>query len=241
MPPVCVKGDKMGLRSGTSLILALTSVFFSAGCGSGSSSSSSAQVRLIDASPEQTDLNLLLDNNSVQSGVVYNSATAYASEPAGSHTALIEQAGSNTSLVTQTISLNAGASYTALAVETSFNSSTLGMILLTDDNTPPSSGKVKLRIVNATPDLGNFDAYIVAPGTDITTQTPAIGNLAFQSASAYQTVAAGNYEVYITLHDQSTVQVDSGPLVFSSGQIRTVVILDNVGGGDTASLFPDLN
>jgi hypothetical protein len=221
-------------------VITVLAVLFTLGCGS-SSSSSTAQLRIMNASPQQQDLNLLLDNNNFQTGVVYASSTAYASEPAGTHSAQIQQAGSNASLVTQSIAVTGGSYYTILAVEPAFNSSDVGMTLITDDNSAPASGNFKLRIINASPDLGNFDAYIVAPGTDLASVSPGISNLAFQAPSGYQSLTAGNYEIYITLPNQKVISVDSGQLTFSAGQIRTVVILDNPGGGYSSALVADLN
>jgi hypothetical protein len=216
-------------------------LLFAIACGSGSSSSASAQLRILDASPQQQSINLLLDNNTVQTGIVSQSASAYASEPAGGHTVQIEASGTTTPLVTQSITLNSGSSYTILAVEPSFASTSLNMSLLTDDNSAPTSGDFKLRIINASPDFGSLDAYITAPGAGISGATPSVGNLAFQAGSSYQTLTAGSYEVYFSVAGQQVISVDSGQLTFSAGQIRTLVLLDNFGSGFTSALLADLN
>ena len=217
-------------------------LLFTNACGSSSSSSASAQLRILDASPQQQSINLLLDNNSVQTGIVSQSASAYTSEPAGSHTVQIEASGTTTSLVTQNITLNSGSSYTILAVEPSFASTSLTMSLLTDDNSAPASGDFKLRIINASPDFGgNVDAYITAPGAGISGATPSVSNLAFQAGSSYQSLTAGSYEVYFSVAGQGVISVDSGPLTFTAGQVRTLVLLDNFGSGFTSALLADLN
>ena len=220
--------------------VAVASLLFTIACGS-SSSSASAQLRILNASPQQQSINLLLDNNSVQTGIVSQSASAYTSEPAGSHTAQIEASGTTTALVTQSITLNSNSSYTILAVEPSFASTSLTMSLLTDDNSAPASGDFKLRIINASPDFGNLDAFVTAPGAGISGATPSVSNLAFQAGSSYQSLTAGTYEVYFSVAKQGVISVDSGQLTFSAGQVRTLVLLDNFGSGFTSALLADLN
>lgn len=224
----------------SSLAVALL-LLFTVACGSGSSSSSTAQVRLLNASPQQQNLNLLLENNTIQTGIVSQSASAYSAQPAGNHTLQIEANNTSTALVTQNVSLNSGAYYTVLAVEPSFASTSLNMTLLTDDNSAPASGDFKLRIINASPDFGNLDAYVTAPGAGISGATPSVTSLAFQAASSYQSLAAGSYEVYFTIAGQQVIAVDSGQFTFSAGQIRTLVLLDNFGSGFTFALLADLN
>lgn len=217
------------------------SLLYAVGCGSSSSSTSNtAQVRILNASPQQQSLNLLLDNNTIQTGIVSQSASAYAAQPADNHTVQLEASNSSSALVTQNVSLSSGNYYTILAVEPSFASSSLTMSLLTDNNAAPSSGNFTLRIINASPDFGNLDAYVTAPGAGVT-GSASVSNLAFQGASSYQTLTAGSYEVYFTLAGQQVISVDSGPMTFSSGQIRTLVLLDNFGSGFTSALIADLN
>lgn len=223
------------------LSLALAFSFcFTLGCGSSSSTTNTAQVRMMDASPVQQSINLLVDNTTLQTGIVSQGASAYATETAGSHTVQVEATSSTTALVTQSLTFNSGASYTLLAAEPSFGSSSLNLTLLTDDNSAPASGDLKLRIINASPDFGNLDAYVAAPGAGIS-GSPSVGNLAFQAASTYLTFPAGNYEVYFTIAGRQVISVDSGQFSFAAGQIRTFVLMDNFGSGFTSALLADLN
>jgi hypothetical protein len=214
------------------------SFIFMAGCGS--SSKGTAQLRLMDASTTQQNINLIVDNATVQTAVVSMSASAYASEPAGNHALQIEAYATTNALVSQNVSLADANYYTVLATPPSAGSSSLNMTLLTDDNSAPAAGKFKLRIINAAPNFENADAYVGAPGMGAT-GTPAVSKLAFQAASSYLTLPAGNYEVYFTRPGQQIIYVDSGQFTFASGQVRTLVLMDNFGGGFTSALLADLN
>lgn len=211
------------------------------GCGS-SNSSGTVQLRLMNASPQQPNLNMLIDNSSFQSSIPYPSASAYASEAAGTHTVQLEAVDSTTALTTQSITLSSGADYTVLAVESTTASTALTMSLLNDNNTAPSSGNVEVRIINASPDFGNADVYISAPGVGTSSGTgPSVGNLAFPAASSYQTLVAGAYEIYFTVAGQQDIAVDSGPLSLTGGQIQTLVLVGDATTGYTSTLVSDLN
>ena len=223
------------------LSLALAFSFcFTLGCGSSSKSSNPAQLRILNASPVQQSINLLIDNNTVQTGIVSQSASAYASQPAGTYTAQVEAFSTTNSLASQNITLTSSTYYTLLAVEPSAGSSSLNLTLLTDDNTAPASGDFKLRIINASPDFGNLDAYITAPSAGIS-GSPTVSKLAFQAASSYRTLPAGNYEVYFTVAGQQVISVDSGQFTFAAGQVRTLVLMNNFGSGFTSALLADVN
>lgn len=215
-------------------------VVLMASCGSSGSGKGNAQLRIMDASTNQQSINLNVDNTTVQTGIVSMSASAYAPEPAGNHVLQIEAYGTTNALVNQNVSLSNGAYYTVLASQPSAGSSSLNMTLLTDDNSAPAAGNFKLRIINAAPNFGNVDAYVGAPGLGAT-GTPALSNVAFQAASSYLSLPAGKYEVYFTKNGQQTIYVDSGQFAFASGQIRTLVLMDNFGGGFTSALLADLN
>lgn len=218
------------------LIVALL-ILTAAGCKSASTVAANAQFRAMNASPEQPSLAVLLTSATLASNLAYPTATTYTSETPGGYTLHIRPAGTTTDLINQPLVFQPGTFYTAIATETAFASPNLASILLTDDNTPPNSGQIKLRIVNASPDMGSVDVYVVAPGKGVQNATPTMSNLAFQAASGYQSLPAGSYELYFTPTGQKQpILIDTGAVSFSSGQIRTVVALDTTTGFRSSTL-----
>ena len=207
-----------------------------AGCKSATTVVANAQFRAMNASVEQPSLTVLLSSTTLAASLAYPTATAYTAEAPGGHTLHIEPAGTTTSLVNQPLVFQPGTFYTVIAAQSAFASTTLSPIFLTDDNTPPNSGQMELRIVNASPDLGNVDVYVVSPGKGVQNASPTVSNMAFTAASGYQTLAPGSYELYFTAAGQKTILIDSGPVTFAAGQIRTVVALDKTGGFATSTL-----
>jgi hypothetical protein len=135
----------------------------------------------------------------------------------------VEPTGTTTVIIDTTTTAASKAYISMFSLNFSF---AISNIVLTDDNSAPSSGDFKLRIVNASPGLGPQDVYIEPAGTDINTVQPTVSSLGFRAASGYSSLAAGNYEVSFTGPGQKFINVDSGSIAFSAGQIRTGLVLN---------------
>jgi hypothetical protein len=214
-----------------SIVLLLTAVFLTSSCGS-----SHTHLRLANMTPDESSLDLLVDGTKVTSAN-FGSASGYFSVSAGSRHLQVEPSGTSTALIDQTSSFTSGTDSTIFSMNFSSN---IWSVVTTDDNSAPSSGNAKIRIVSAAPYLGTVDIYLVTAGTDINTVSPTVSSLGFGSLSAYVSVAAGTYQVEFTLPGQKFAYIDTGVLSLSSGQIRTVVGM-NTSSGYTATILADLN
>jgi Domain of unknown function (DUF4397) len=179
-------------------------------------------------------IDMLIHNKSVATGVIYGAASGYASVSSGSPNLQIDNTGTTNILVNQTITIPSKSDNTILATGS-------GTVVLSDNNTAPSSGNIEIRVINASSTLGTADVYIVPSGTAITPGSPTFASLAYQSPSGYQSLAAGSYEVIFTHPGQAFAVIDSNPLSFSAGQIRSIVGLDGQNGGFTTAVLSDLN
>jgi hypothetical protein len=215
-------------------ILCLGIILLGVGCGGGKTT----RFRLMNAVPDESNLDVLVDSSTVASNLAYGTSTGYQSVKSGSRQVQIEPSGTTTSLLQGSVNFASGSDTTMIA---SNFSSSIASLVLTDDNSAPSSGNFKLRIVNAAPGLGPADVYIIAPGTDLNTVSPTLSNLAFDSAANYQTLTAGSYEVVLTLVGQKFVAINTGSLTFSAGQVRTFVSLNSQSGGFSYAVLQDLN
>lgn len=214
-------------------LVSLGLLVFAAGC-----SNDSTKLRVMHASPDEGELNVVVDSKTESSSLAYGNATSYFSVGAGSRQLQLEPVGSTSPALQQTLTLAGNSSTTVIATNFASN---LNGVVLTDDNSAPASGNIKLRFVNAAPALGPTDVYVVAPGTDITTVTPTVSNLGFESSSNYQILSAGSYEVFFTPAGSNFSVIDTGSIALTAGQIRTIVALDNTSGGFTSSTLQDLN
>lgn len=197
-----------------------------------------ARIRVMQASPDESSVNVLIDGKNVASNVAYATGTGYLTVSSGSRHLQIEPSGSSTFIVDESLSLSGGTNSTVVVSNLLPNITALD---LADDNSAPASGDFKIRLVNVAPQMGPADIYVVAPGTNLLSVQPNVSNLAPQSASGYLSLAAGSYEVFFTVPGTASSFIDSGPITFSAGQVRTMVALDGLAGGFTFSTLADLN
>ncbi|MBZ5652669.1 MAG: DUF4397 domain-containing protein [Acidobacteriia bacterium] len=228
-------GRILRLTSWCAGILCFGTVLLLAGCGGGGGST---RYRFMNAVPDESSLEVLVDSNSVSSNLAYGTSTGYQSVQSGSHQVAIEPAGSSTALLQQSITFASGSDTTIISYN--FSQSAANMVLA-DNNSAPASGDFKLRVVNVSPNLGPADVYVVTPGTDLNTVSPTLSNLAFGSAASYQSLTAGSYEVVLTSVGQKQKAIDTGSLTLSSGQVRTLVGMNSQAGGFSYTMLQDVN
>lgn len=227
------------------LLFLLGVAAFLTGCGS--TSSGNAKVRLVNANPDQSSLDLFADDTPndntdnrrvVVSGVSYGAASAYTGIGASSHIMYVQPSGSSTAIITTTMNFSSGSNVTMISANYSYSPPT--SIVLNDDNSAPPSGDFKLRIVNCSPGMGAQDVYIVTSGTDISSSNPVFSSLGFASASSYVTLGAGSYDVIFTPPGSKFINLTSSNTL-GSGQIRTILSLNDPLGSYQAAVLNDVN
>ena len=203
------------------------------------SASNNARVRVLHASPDAPAVDVLVDDIVALADVAYLESSGYVQVPAGARNFKVNAAGTNTTVIDVTPTLAVGTDSTVIAIDFLAN---ITPLLLADDNTPPASGNVKVRLVHGAPSAGTVDVYVTAAGAAL----PSMPTLTFSLGedSGYLEVPAGDYQVRVTpAGDPTTIAIDTGSLTLSDGQIRTAVAVDNEGGGSPFGvvLLEDLN
>ena len=130
----------------------------------------------------------------------------------------------------QAVAITADADQTLFVVRSGTSGTATGTLLVTDDNTAPAAGSVKLRLVDLANTAGNVDVYVTAPNASIATVAPTLANVAPGAVSQYLTLAAGSYRVRLTTAGTKTVVLDVSTGALAAGAIRTFVALDPVTG-----------
>jgi hypothetical protein len=223
-------------RVGAFVCLVSVAVF----TGSCSSGGNNAQLRALQASPDETTtLNVLVDGNTMFSNIALGSPTNYASVSSRSRHLQVEPSNSSIPAIDETVTFNSSTNYTLI---TANFATSLTPILLTDSVTTPASGDFQIRLVNAAPSAGPIDIYVVAPGTAAGSVSATVSGLPFESSSSYQLLAAGTYDVIFTQVGFAGVPyVQISSVAFGAGQNRTVVLTPNGNGGYAAVTLNDLN
>ncbi len=212
------------------IVLVLAGIAVLAACGGGGGGNSgNAQMRVGNfIADAPAGISVLVDSNSISSGLGYGQTTAYSSFASGARNIEIRLTTSSTDLISQTQTLDGSASYTYLAAGRLADQLA---VLYKDNNTAPASGNFSVRVINASRTVPAIDVYLTAPGAPLSTSV-ADATVSFPSASTYVSKAAGPFQLRITpAGSKTTVEFDGGSVTYASGQIRTIIITDSTGGG----------
>ena len=199
-----------------------------------------ARIRVVHASPDAPEVDVLLDDTEVLSDVPYLVASGYLETSAGDHNLKVNAAGTTTTVIDADATLVDGTDYTVIA---SGLVAEIEPIVLEDDNSAPAAGNVRVRAIHGAPSAPAVDVYVTAPEVDLDAATPVLTNVAFGAVAPYLEVPAGDYQVRVTPAGTKIVVIDSGALTLASGQVRTAIAVDAPGGGAPFDLLvlADLN
>lgn len=199
-----------------------------------------ARVRVVHASPDAPNVDVLLDDAEVLSDVPYLASSDYLAASAGDHNLKVNAAGTATTAIEADVTLADGTDYTVIA---SGLVAEVTPIVLVDDNSTPAAGNARVRAIHGAPSAPAVDIYVTAPGADLEAAVPVLTGVAFGDVADYLEVPAGDYQVRVTPAGTKTVAIDSGALALESGQVRTAIAVDAPGGGAPFDilLLADLN
>lgn len=199
-----------------------------------------ARIRVVHASPDAPDVDVLLDEAEVLSDVPYLAASDYLEAPAGQRNLKVNAAGTSTTVIDADVDLADGSEYTVIA---SGAVASIAPIVLVDDNAAPDAGNARVRAIHGAPGAPAVDVYVTAPGEDLTQVTPVLTGVEFGDVADYLEVPAGDYQVRVAPAGTTSVVIDSGVLSLGAGEVRTAIAVDAAGGGAPFDLLllADLN
>ncbi|MDX2064419.1 MAG: DUF4397 domain-containing protein [Fimbriimonadaceae bacterium] len=207
-----------------------------AGCGGdGDHPLPTANVRVIHASPDAPNVDVLFNNRTVLSDVPYF-AGAVVNTTAGPTRVRVNAAGSTTTVIDANVSFTTGTLTSVIAAGTL---ATISPIVINDPDAGPGAANARVRIVHASPTAGVVDVYVTAPGAPLPAE-PTLADVPFRTVSDALTVPAGNYQVRVTpANTPGTVAIDTGTINLPANSVSLALALDADGGGAplTARLF----
>ena len=125
-----------------------------------------ALVRFVHAVPGLAPVDVFAGDNKAFDAVIYKYVTAYRELPSASAPFRLRLAGQDAAepLAQETKGFDTGRHYTIVAFHVGGSGllskgTGIELSFLTDELKPPSAGKARVRVVNASPDLGEVDLY----------------------------------------------------------------------------------
>lgn len=217
------------MRSLHRILLALSAVTLLTACDDDPSGpSNDGRVRVVHAISNVAATDVLLNTTNYKTNLAYKANDGYRTIATGATTIRIRKAGVATDLTTLNQNIVNAAEYTVFAIGTEAAPQSM---ILTDNNSTPAAGKVKLRAVNAAVAAGAVDVYVLANANELANATPDKANLEVKAATDYIIKNAGTYVVIFTTTGSKTAVLSVGNVQIATGKIRTIAAVEKVGGG----------
>ncbi|MEP1740861.1 MAG: DUF4397 domain-containing protein [Kangiellaceae bacterium] len=190
------------------------------------------KIQVVHASPDAPLVNLILDGTEIAADVNYKQATGIAELAAGSHTAEVKAILPDGTTIDAfdavTADLTQNLVYSVLAVNDTAN---IEPLILTRSDEVIASTDARVQIVHAAPQAPMVDVYVTAPDAELE-QSSALVTASFKDSLDATTVAAGDYQIRITLAgDSDSVVYDSGAISLPGGADWLVAAIENTGPG----------
>jgi hypothetical protein len=192
-----------------------------------------ASVRVLHASPDAPNVDVLVDDQVVLSDVSYKQASEFLSVFAGTRNIKVNATGTSTTVIDANLNL-AFQSFTTV-IATNFLAQ-IEPLVLPDENTPPSGDVLKIRVVHSAPSAPPVDVYITAPDADINTAVPNLSSVSFLGFSDFLEIPEDEYQIRVTAAGSKDTVFDSGTVALDAGSILTVVAIDATSGESPISL-----
>jgi hypothetical protein len=173
-------------------------------------------VRAVHASPDAPNVDILIDDAVVLTDVPFTGASGYLEVVGGERNFKINATGTASTVIDETTDLDRGQDYTLLAVN--FLTS-IEPLLTVDDNSAPTPGNARLRVIHASPDAPNVDVLV----DDMVVLT----NVPFTAISDYLDVSAGARNIKVNATGTSTTVIDVTPTLVD-GKVYTVIALNQL-------------
>jgi hypothetical protein len=225
--------------------------------------SSRSFVRIIHASPDAGNLDITLDGTKILSATPYASGSNYFTVAPGSRHFQINQSGKTAFPIDTQITFSDGTYYTIAIVGLVTAPSSLTFQQMQDDHSGAASGQVKFHVLHLDskyPESGvgtsAVDVYITSPATTLA-PPPSISGVNYLATQAFSlpvptdvSTTSGSLRVRVAQAGDTTPDSDSipgwdsGTVVYTAGQVRTYVLLNNPTGIPSANQFlmlKDLN
>lgn len=193
------------------------------------------QLQALHASPDAPPVNILVNGAPALSDVDYGSGSGFL--PVAETTQVQVEAiipDGNAIVIDETLELDFSTDYTVIAAG-DVAAPISALVLSNPTGEPITPGNFRAQVVHAAPDAPPVDVFVTTPGADLAASAPVnAGPLAYQDSTSRVEVAAGDYQIRVTLAgDPSTVVFDSGTVTLPADGDLLIAAIENTGPGAT--------
>ncbi|MEM7451416.1 MAG: DUF4397 domain-containing protein [Pseudomonadota bacterium] len=190
----------------------------------------SATIRVLHASPDAPDVNVLIDGDTFVAGAPFKAGTGFSVVRPGNYSVQVDgiTPGGTATVISADITLDADTETTVIAVGGVAN---IAPLLVTNERSAVAGGNFRATVVHAAPNAPAVDVYVTAPGADLSASAP-LGSFSFEGSLGPVDVAAGDYQISVTVAGDATAIVfDSGTITIPDGANLLLAAVENTGPG----------
>lgn len=211
------------------LTLSLSATAFLTACGGGGGGGDNAQVRLLNATQSYAELDLSVNDKTVNTKVGYAKVGSYADVNTSNTATKVLTSDVGTSISATTPTLAGGTSYTYISYGFA---GAVRTTLLQEAETAPDANKAKLLVLNLAPDAGALDVYVTSANDALDTATPMTSNLQGGAGSGYNQINSGTFRVRVTGYTKkgADLRLDIPAVTLDSASVNTLILTATSGG-----------
>jgi len=214
-------------RLALTLSLSATALLTACG-GGGGGGDSNTQVRLLNATRSFAELDLSVDDKTINTKVAYASVGEYGSVKSDGPVVRVLNSGVGAPITATQPSLAGGSNYTFISY--GFGGA-VRMTTLQEVETAPEANKAKLLVLNLAPDAGAMDVYVTTATDSLDSATALSTNLAGGSGSGYIQINSGTFRVRVTGYNKRTdLRLDIPAMTLDSASVNTLILTASEGG-----------
>src|SRR5262245_18503322 len=178
-----------------------------------------ALVRVVHAMPAQPAVDAFAGDAKAFSNVTYKTVTPYAELGEHRQPLAIKPTGQPGSIAENSEDFAVGKHYTLVAMPTSAKDPKPELRVLSDDLTPPTSGKARVRVINASPDVGEIDVYVMNNAEKL------FGGVNFKSEAGYSEIAPTTTVVELRPQGKKEPLLMMPQFSFEPNKTYTIVVM----------------
>lgn len=177
-------------------------------------------VRFVQAIPDLATADLFADDMRIFTSVAYATVTPFREVPEQSYAFRVRPAGQEMAvpLAEEHERIGEGSHHTVVAFRKT-NEGKADIEAFDDELTTPKAGMAKVRVINASPDAGELDAY--TPGAE----KAMVDGVDFGESSKYAEIKPMSGRIAIHREDEKTPLVELPTTTYDAGKVYTIVVL----------------
>jgi len=183
-------------------------------------------LRVGHLSPDTGLVDVLVNGGEYLTDIPFSAVTGFDPLPADTYNVAVTAADMPGVIAIGPVDLDleAGIWYSVLAVD---YFSDIEPLIATDDPRPVATN-AKVRIIHAaaSPPAASVDIYVTEVGADIDALAPTLSAVAFKDNTGYLGLAAGDYDVTVTVVDTKIVAIGPATISVAEGDVLTAIARD---------------